>query len=572
MDYILERRAVAQQVICSGRAPTLADTLLSWKIAVLWTLGDLVDFAARKAADVGLRSPTELALPLHGYGGLWLLGNGEQMRFLAALRVAAAGHIATGLALSGDDGLFTHNTLLVAHNSIDYPRMRSAVELTSQDTHVLANASIPNGTRKLDLIHSGMGFVDVWLDESAVVLPSTDGLVTTLSVQPGALAVPNLVAAPGGNVTHHQNYSFEKLPTMGPAVLDVAVFDAQHAIRAPLSSDPQPVIYYAEFTPSQLVFLLSVIAIFLYGLICMAQKIFKLACSLSASLALTAQALIYWLFSLDYLAPLHRTTIVSRQRAVCRLLASASAGSLGDLSRTSSALSSSTSDTSSVPSIRRTSFDVDPDAYVLRLLDFELLPFHGEDLIVAPLVAGDCTPVIVQGDGDDERASDIGCTAEAILASDSRKKNMVTSQSQEKAPQLSILATDVCVADNPVIQPTTAAMLAFEQDAFQKSPKLSLFERFSVPSIPTKARGALPWSLRRRYSVKEGAPAPLDSSRAKGERFGRLRALLKFGDGPGSEERDDYTREGDAARARGGGTGYGQAPGWGSLELHIRAA
>uniref|UniRef100_D8Q7W7 Uncharacterized protein n=1 Tax=Schizophyllum commune (strain H4-8 / FGSC 9210) TaxID=578458 RepID=D8Q7W7_SCHCM len=482
MDYILERRAVAQQVICSGRAPTLADTLLSWKIAVLWTLGDLVDFAARKAADVGLRSPTELALPLHGYGGLWLLGNGEQMRFLAALRVAAAGHIATGLALSGDDGLFTHNTLLVAHNSIDYPRMRSAVELTSQDTHVLANASIPNGTRKLDLIHSGMGFVDVWLDESAVVLPSTDGLVTTLSVQPGALAVPNLVAAPGGNVTHHQNYSFEKLPTMGPAVLDVAVFDAQHAIRAPLSSDPQPVIYYAEFTPSQLVFLLSVIAIFLYGLICMAQKIFKLACS------------------------------------------------LGDLSRTSSALSSSTSDTSSVPSIRRTSFDVDPDAYVLRLLDFELLPFHGEDLIVAPLVAGDCTPVIVQGD--------------AILASDSRKKNMVTSQSQEKAPQLSILATDVCVADNPVIQPTTAAMLAFEQDAFQKSPKLSLFERFSVPSIPTKARGALPWSLRRRYSVKEGAPAPLDSSRAKGERFGRLRALLKFGDGPGSEERDDYTREG----------------------------
>ena len=182
-------------------------------------------------------------------------------------------------------------------------------------------------------------------------------------------------------------------------MLDVAVFDAQHANRAHLGSDPQPVIYYAEFTPSQLVFLLSVIAIFLYGLICVAQKIFRLACSLSASLALMAQALIYWLFSLDYLAPLHRTTVVSRQRAVCRLPASASAGSLGVLSRTSSAFSSSTSDTSSNPSTRRSSFDVDPDTYVLRLLDFELLPFHGEDLIVAPRVAGDCTPV-VQDDGE----------------------------------------------------------------------------------------------------------------------------------------------------------------------------
>lgn len=87
-------------------------------------------------------------------------------------------------------------------------------------------------------------------------------------------------------------------------------------------------------------------------------------------------------------------------------------------------------------------------------------------------------------------------------------------------------------------------MLACEQDAFQNSPKVSLFERFNVPSIPSKARGALPWSLRRKYGVKEGAPTPLDSSRAKGKRVGRLRALLKFGDGPGPEGRDDYTREG----------------------------
>ncbi|KAI4524242.1 hypothetical protein K525DRAFT_253800 [Schizophyllum commune Loenen D] len=568
MDHILERRAVAQQVICAGRAPSLADTLLSWKIAVLWTLGDLVDFAAQKAVNAGLRSPTEPALPLHGYSGLWLLGNSEQMRFLAALRVAAAPRGRT--ALSDADGLSTRNTLSVAADTVDFPPMRSAVESTIQESLVLVNVSPPDRTSQPGLISSA--FVDVPLGESAVVLPSTDGLNTSLFVQSELdLAVPNLVASPGGNVTHHQNHIFEALPTIGPAVLDVAVFDAQHAIRAHLGSDPQPVIYYAEFTPSQLVFLLSVIAIFLYGLICVAQKIFRLACSLSASLALMAQALIYWLFSLDYLAPLHRTTVVSRQRAVCRLPASASAGSLGDLSRTSSAFASSTSDTSSNPSTRRSSFDVDPDTYVLRLLDFELLPFHGEDLIVAPRVAGHCTPV-VQDDGGDELASGIGCTAEAILASDSRKKNMVTSQSQEKAPQLSVLATDVCVADSPVIQPTTAAMLACEQDAFQNSPKASLFERFNVPSIPSKARGALPWSLRRRYGVKEGAPTPLDSSRANGKRVGRLRALLKFGDGPGPEGRDDYTREGDAAKARGGGTGYGQAPGWGSLGLHIRAA
>ncbi|KAL1760697.1 hypothetical protein FB107DRAFT_202486 [Schizophyllum commune] len=524
MDYILERRAVAQQVICAGRAPSLADTLLSWKIAVLWTLGDLVDFAAQKAVNAGLRSPTELALPLHGYSGLWLLGNSEQMRFLAALRVAAAPRGRT--ALSDADGLSTRNTLSVAADTIDFPPMRSAVESTIQESLVLVNVSPPDRTSQPGLRSSA--FVDVPLGESAVVLPSTDGLNTSLFVQSELdLAVPNLVASPGGNVTHHQNHIFEALPTIGPAVLDVAVFDAQHAIRAHLGSDPQPVIYYAEFTPSQLVFLLSVIAIFLYGLICVAQKIFRLACS------------------------------------------------LGDLSRTSSAFSSSTSDTSSNPSTRRSSFDVDPDTYVLRLLDFELLPFHGEDLIVAPRVAGGCTPV-VQDD--------------AILASDSRKKNMVTSQSQEKAPQLSVLATDVCVADSPVIQPTTAAMLACEQDAFQNSPKASLFERFNVPSIPSKARGALPWSLRRRYGVKEGAPTPLDSSRAKGKRVGRLRALLKLGDGPGPEGRDDYTREGvemmflwsmgsaltvrvgDAAKARGGGTGYGQALGWGSLGLHIRAA
>ncbi|KAL1728969.1 hypothetical protein EV714DRAFT_251985 [Schizophyllum commune] len=568
MDYILERRVVAQQVICAGRAPSLADTLLSWKIAVLWTLGDLVDFAAQKAVNAGLRSPTELALPLHGYSGLWLLGNSEQMRFLAALRVAAAPRRGTRTALS--DGLSTRNTLSVAADTIDFPFMRSAVESTTQESLVLVNVSPPDRTSQPGLISSA--FVDVPLGESAVVLPSTDGLNTSLFVQSELdLAVPNLVASPGGNVPHHQNHIFEALPTIGPAVLDVAVFDAQHANRAHSGSDPQPVIYYAEFTPSQLVFLLSVIAIFLYGLICVAQKIFRLACSLSASLALMAQALIYWLFSLDYLAPLHRITVVSRQRAVCRLPASASAGSLGDPSRTSSAFSSSTSDTSSNPSTRRSSFDVDPDTYVLRLLDFELLPFHGEDLIVAPRVACDCTPV-VQDDGGDELASGIGCTAEAILASDSRKKNMVTSQRQEKAPQLLVLATDVCVADSPVIQPTTAAMLACEQDAFQNSPKASLFERFNVPSIPSKARGALPWSLRRRYGLKEGAPTPLDSSRAKGKRVGRLRALLKFGDGPGPEGRDDYTREGDAARARGGGTGYGQAPGWGSLGLHIRAA
>ncbi|KAL1721445.1 hypothetical protein EV715DRAFT_271085 [Schizophyllum commune] len=519
MDYILERRTIAQQVICAGRAPSLADTLLSWKIAVLWTLGDLVDFAARKAqVKAGLRSPTELALPLHGYSGLWLLGNSEQMRFLAALRVAAAPRRGTRTALS--DGLSTRNTLSVAADTIDFPFMRSAVESTTQESLVLVNVSPPDRTSQPGLISSA--FVDVPLGESAVVLPSTDGLNTSLFVQSELdLAVPNLVASPGGNVPHHQNHIFEALPTIGPAVLDVAVFDAQHANRAHLGSDPQPVIYYAEFTASQLVFLLSVIAIFLYGLICVAQKIFRLACS------------------------------------------------LGDLSRTSSAFSSSTSDTSSNPSTRRSSFDVDPDTYVLRLLDFELLPFHGEDLIVAPRVAGDCTPVFSLRSMQSVKYCLI---AEAILASDSRKKNVVTSQSQEKAPQLSVLATAVCIADSPVIQPTTAAMLAYEEDTFQNSPKPSLFERFNVPSIPSKARGALPWSLRRRYNVKEGAPAPLDSSRAKGKRVGRLRALLKLGDGPGPEGRDDYTREGDAAKARGGGTGYGQALGWGSLGLHIRAA
>ena len=41
--------------------------------------------------------------------------------------------------------------------------------------------------------------------------------------------------------------------------------------------------------------------------------------------------------------------------------------------------------------------------------------------------------------------------AEAILASDSRKKNMVISQSQEKAPQLSVLATDVCLGRSSLL-------------------------------------------------------------------------------------------------------------------------
>lgn len=153
MDYILERRAVAQQVICAGRAPSLADTLLSWKIAVLWTLGDLVDFAAQKAVNAGLRSPTELALPRHGYSGLWLLGNSEQMRFLAALRVAAAPRGRT--ALSDADGLSTRNTLSVSADTIDFPPMRSAVESTIQESLVLVNVSPPDRTSQPGLISSG---------------------------------------------------------------------------------------------------------------------------------------------------------------------------------------------------------------------------------------------------------------------------------------------------------------------------------------------------------------------------------------------------------------------------------